>query len=109
LAPADAQTSAAAVEMFTGSKLPPPVPTTSSTSPSSARGTALARMTRTMPAISSTVSPFMRSAVNSAAIWEGVAASVMISSIVAAASASERSRPATTVAIASRMVICRVP
>jgi hypothetical protein len=66
--------------------------------------TAFSRITRTEPATSSTVSPFIRSAVRYAAIWAGVAAPSMISRITPSASASESETRSTSLAIAA--LIC---
>ena len=106
--PAAAATSAADVEMLKVSEPSPPVPQVS-TRPSrdGVAGVACARMARAQPAISSGVSPFMRSATAKAEIWAGPA-SPAITCIIAACAASEvRSRPSTSVLIAS--VITRRP
>jgi hypothetical protein len=58
-------------------------------------------MTLAKPAISSTVSPFMRSAVMKAATWAGVASPIIISSIADAACSNVSERPLTTVSMAS--------
>src|SRR5512147_183763 len=63
-------------------------------------------MTRAEPVISSTVSPFMRSAVIYAAIWASVASPCMISRITASASASVRCVPVTTLDIISLIIVC---
>src|SRR5262245_54065802 len=57
-----------------------------------------------MPTTSSTVSPLSRNAVRKAPSCDGVASPSMISVITAAASASPRSLPAVSVAIASRII-----
>jgi len=62
------------------------------------------RMTRAMPAISSTVSPLRRRAVTKAPNWAGVASPDMISSMTAAASSSERELPSMTLAIDSLII-----
>src|ERR1700675_3885129 len=61
-------------------------------------------MTWAKPMSSSTVSPFMRSAVRNAAIWALVAAPDMIASIAADASMRVRSRRSTSVRTASVMM-----
>src|SRR5579883_747442 len=65
---------------------------------------ACSRITRAIPATSSTVSPLMRSAVRNEPICAGVAAPVMISSIAPVASSSLSESPATSCAIASRII-----
>ena len=60
--PAPAATRAAAVEMLNVPAPSPPVPHVSTASTESETTVACARIDSTMPAISSTVSPFMRSA-----------------------------------------------
>ena len=50
-------------------RAPPPVPAVSSRSPSTFTRVAMARMVRARPVTSSTVSPFVRSAIRNAAIW----------------------------------------
>jgi hypothetical protein len=62
-APAPAATNAAQVLTLNEPLASPPVPHVSSSGPSMAMRLLFSRMTRAMPAISSTVSPFMRSAV----------------------------------------------
>ena len=61
-------------------------------------------MTWAKPISSSTVSPFMRSAVRKAAIWALVAAPDMMASIAAAASRRVRSRRSTSARTASVMI-----
>ena len=70
--PQPAATKAAAVLTLKVSAASPPVPTTSMirSMPGTTMRTTFSRRARTKPVISSGVSPFMRSAVNSAAIWE---------------------------------------
>jgi hypothetical protein len=65
---------------------------------------AFCRITCAKPISSSTVSPFMRSAVRKAAIWALVAAPDMMASIAAAASIRVRSRRSTSVRSASMMI-----
>lgn len=101
-APAAAATKAAAVEMLNVLAPSPPVPHVSTSGVR--RGVILAafsRITRAQPAISSTVSPLIRSAVMNAAIWAGVASPSMMASIAAAASSSVRCTPSTALRIAS--------
>src|SRR3972149_5826692 len=101
-APAPATTNAVVVEMLNVLTLSPPVPTTSTRS--STRGLircARSRITRANPAISSTVSPFIRRAVMNAAIWAGVASPSMITPSAACASASVRFCRSTTWRIGS--------
>ena len=80
--PRAAATSAAAVETLNVPAPSPPVPQVSTT-PGGAPGsaTACARIARAAPTISSTVSPFMRSATRSAPICAGVASPSMIARI----------------------------
>ncbi len=66
--------------------------------------TAFWRITCAKPISSSTVSPFMRSAVRNAAICALVAAPDMIASMAAAASIRVRSRRSTSVLSASLMM-----
>ena len=102
--PAPAATKAAAV-LTLKTLLPlPPVPQVSSSGPSTSTWSDFSRITRAMPVISSTVSPFSRSATTNAPNWAGVASADMICSIQPAASSSERSRPSTSLAIASRII-----
>ena len=86
LTPTAAAVSADAVEMLKVPMPSPPVPTTSTRSPSVGTRNALARITLAMPVISSTDSPFIRSATRKAPICEGAASPVMISSATPAAS-----------------------
>ena len=72
LTPCPATTKAAVVLMLKVSMLSPPVPTMSISMASPMAGrtcTALRFMARAQPVISSTVSPFMRSAARKAPIW----------------------------------------
>ncbi|MCY1224605.1 hypothetical protein D9M72_367690 [compost metagenome] len=92
-APAPAQTSAAMVEMLTVFSWSPPVPTMSSFSPAMSTGFACASMASTSPAISSTVSPFDRSATRNPAICEGVASPDMMASIAHSVLSAVRSAP----------------
>src|SRR4030095_2265952 len=66
---------------------------------------AFSRITRAAPVISSTVSPFMRSAVRNAATCSGVASPVMIWFIASTVSVSERLTRLTSFSIASRILI----
>lgn len=71
--PAPATTKAAAVEMLKLPCLSPPVPQVSAMTETSGRWMRVAadRMASAAPAISSTVSPFMRRATKKPAIWLG--------------------------------------
>jgi len=71
--PAPAATSAAAVEMLNVPARSPPVPQVSMAPEGRSSGVACARIDSTKPVISSTVSPFARSAISRPAIWTGVA------------------------------------
>ena len=116
LSPAPATTKAVAVETLKVPAASPPVPQVSismsrsvpvSAATSSGRvrmRTAFWRITCAKPISSSTVSPFMRSAVRNAAIWAFVAAPDMIASIAAAASMRVRSRRSISVRSASVMI-----
>ncbi len=66
--------------------------------------TTFCRITCAKPISSSTVSPFMRSAVRNAAIWALVATPDMMASIAAAASNRLRSRRSTSARTASVMM-----
>src|SRR5690606_32504017 len=90
-----AATIAAIVETFTVWARSPPVPTMSSTGPSTDSGVASSSMTLARPATSATVSPLARNATANPAICEGVAAPVMISLIAHAVSSAVRCSPAT--------------
>src|SRR3990172_1714777 len=116
LSPAPATTKAVAVETLKVPAASPPVPQVSismsrsvpvSAATSSGRvrmRTAFWRITCAKPISSSTVSPFMRSAVRNAAIWALVAAPDMIASIAAAASMRVRSRRSISARSASVMI-----
>ena len=101
--PAPAAMRAAVVEMLKVPDTSPPVPAVS-TSPSGSTGTLAARprMTRAAAAISSTVSPFMRSPMRNPPICDSVASPVMIVRMTAVIEAPSRSRPSATV----RMAVC---
>src|SRR5262245_53289785 len=111
--PVPATTNAVAVEMLKVPVASPPVPQVSisisrsvpvsaaSTSPRVRTRATLSRITSAKPVSSSTVSPFMRSAVRKAATWAWVAPPDMIASMAAAASRRVRSRRSTRVRIAS--------
>ena len=114
--PAPATTKAVAVETLKVPAASPPVPHVSismsrsvpvSAATSSGRVrifTTFARITWAKPISSSTVSPFIRSAVRKAAICALVEAPDMIASIAAAASIRVRSRRSTSVRTASVMI-----
>jgi hypothetical protein len=97
----DATTIATVVEMLNVPALSPPVPHVSS---SGVRlvcsGGTSERIASAKPAISSAVSPFMRSATASPAICDAVASPARICCIVARASSRVRSLPATAWAMA---------
>ncbi len=80
-APAPAATIAAIVEMLTLIDRSPPVPTTSRARPGMAIGVATAYIASRKPVTSSMVSPLLRSATASPAIWAGVAAPASTSPI----------------------------
>src|SRR5262245_50368674 len=105
--PRAATTRPAAVETLKVPAESPPVPQVSTAERCEGRGTwrACSRITRASPVTSSTVSPRRRRAVRNAPSCEGVATPVMISSIAAAASPSLRVPPATSWAIASRIIV----
>ena len=90
-APAAAATIAAIVEMLTVFARSPPVPTMSTASGSRVIGVALASIASASPEISSSVSPFARSAVSIAAICTSDARPERIS--VSAQVAAVASRP----------------
>src|SRR5215212_3353567 len=104
--PAPAMTNAAVVEMLNVPEPSPPVPQVSTTNPSpgpTSTCSAWRRMADANPAISSIVSPRIRSAVRNAPIWAGVTAPVMIWSMAAADCSASSVPPSTTVRIASLM------
>ncbi len=101
LRPAPATAKAAAVEMLKVEALSPPVPQVSTTMPSAWTGMALSRITRAMPAISSLVSPFIRSAVTKAPNCAGVTWPSMISVMADAACSMESDFPPTSAAMSS--------
>src|SRR4051812_38891650 len=91
--PAPAAISAAVVETLNVWR-PPPVPAVSMRSSRSAwTGVANARIVRARPTISSTVSPFVRSAMSTAAVCTSDALPDMISASTADISSADRSRP----------------
>jgi len=95
--PAPATTKAEVVDMLNVFSLSPPVPQVSTSGARSVLTlTDLSRITRTKPVISSTVSPFILSAVIRDAIWDGVASPSIIWVIEATASDSVRCSPSTT-------------
>ena len=100
---------AAVVEMLNVPAPSPPVPQVSQNISASTRtGVACLRMMRAAAAISSAVSPRMRSAMARPAIWAEVAFPVMISSKALSISWLDRESPATTVRMAS-VIISRLP
>src|SRR3954465_14944041 len=100
--PAPAATNAAVVDTLKVG-LPPPVPAVSSRFSRSPTSTDLAseRMVWASPTISSTVSPFVRSAIRNAAACASEARPSMTSRSTAAASSADRSEPDATRSIAS--------
>src|SRR5690606_4210159 len=92
-APAAAATMAAIVDTFTVWARSPPVPTTSTTGPSTCSGVARSSIVRARPVTSATVSPLARSATTQAEIWAGVAVPDMISRIAHAVSSAVRCSP----------------
>ncbi len=95
LTPMPAATSAAVVDMLKVEASSPPVPQVSTTVPAASTCTAISRMTRAKPVISSTVSPLILSAMRKPAICAGVASPDMMTRIASAASASLRLSPST--------------
>src|SRR5215470_16181373 len=116
LSPAPATTNAVAVDTLNVPEASPPVPHVStsisrsvpvSAAVSSARVCTRAtfeRITCAKPISSSTVSPFMRSAVRNAAICASVAVPDMMASMAPAASMRVRSRRSTRTRVASVMI-----
>src|ERR1700742_3342298 len=98
--PAPAATNAAVVETLNVGR-PPPVPAVSTRSPPTFTGTARSRIVRARPAISPTVSPFVRSAIRNAAACTSEAPPSMISASTCAASSALRSSPRATRSIAA--------
>src|SRR5437870_6996774 len=96
--PQPATTRALAVEMLKLPEPSPPVPTVSIVPGGASIASALARMIRAAPVISSTVSPRTRSPIRKAPICDGVALPLMMMSKAASASLSESGRPAATCA-----------
>src|SRR4051794_12067908 len=96
VAPAAAASNAAVVETL---KLgaPPPVPAVSTSAGlSSSTRRARSRIVEASPATSSTVSPFVRSAIRKPAVWASETRPSMISRSTAAASSTDRSVPDAT-------------
>ena len=79
-------------------ELSPPVPTVSMAPGGESMLTALERITRAAPVISSTVSPRTRSAIRKPPIWDGVALPDMMMSKARPASASPSRPPPATLA-----------
>src|SRR5439155_8053399 len=103
-APAPAATNAAHVLTLKEPLESPPVPHTSSSSPSSSTRRLFSRSTPSIAAISPGVSPFIRIATRNAPICAGVAAPEAISSMHAAACSAESSSRSTSFVTASRIV-----
>ena len=102
--PHEATTMAEVVEMLKVPALSPPVPQVSSTGARLVRmGGTRSRIAAAMPAISSGVSPFMRSATARAPIWAGVASPSRICSMLARANSGGRSSRSTARAMAVRI------
>src|SRR4051794_26655409 len=98
--PAPAAISAAVVETLNVVR-PPPVPAVSSRSPRShCTGVASSRIVAASPASSSTVSPFVRSAIRNAAIWVSDALPCMTMRRTSPACCIERSWPDASASIA---------
>ena len=87
---------AAIVEMLTDMERSAPVPTTSSSRPSTEIGVACSAIASTRPPTSSTVSPLARSETAKPAIWAGVASPERISPIAHAVWSLVRSVRATS-------------
>src|SRR3990170_3532301 len=100
--PAPATTKAAQVEILYVPLASPPVPHVSMAPSGAATLTALARMARAAPAISSIVSPRTRKPMRSAPTCASVAPPDMIRSKASAASLSVRLIPAATLPMAAR-------
>ena len=94
--PHPAATKALAVEMLKLPEESPPVPQVSIVPGGASIRTALARMIRAAPAISSTLSPRTLSAIRKAPICEGVASPLMMMSNAVSASASPSAFPCAT-------------
>ena len=103
--PAPAAISAAAVEMLNVCRMSPPVPQVSTTARATRTGVACRRIARAAPTISSTRSPFMRSATRKPAICASDASPSMIARTTASTPSSGRSRRAMSSAMAVRMSI----
>ena len=101
--PAPAATNAAAVEILKVLRPSPPVPTESTSMPSTFTRSENSRMTVAIPAISSVLSPFSRRAVRNEPNWAWVASPDMIWRITAAALSMANESPETTTSIASRI------
>src|SRR5215212_8666872 len=98
--PAPAAISAAVVETLNVGR-PPPVPAVSiRSSRSQATGVASSRMVVARPTSSSIVSPFVRSAISTAAVWASEALPAMISASTSAVCSDDRSRRAASASIA---------
>src|SRR4051812_18943964 len=107
--PAPAAISAAVVETLNVVR-PPPVPAVSRRSSRSQRtGVASARIVEASPASSSTVSPFVRSAIRNAAIWVSDALPSMITRKTSAACSMGRSRRDASASIAFVRVGSTIP
>src|SRR5438105_684540 len=82
--------------MFAVPARSPPVPHVSTTGSLTGTLSENSRITRARPVISSTVSPFVRSATRNAPIWPGLASPDMIERMAAPAACSSKSSPRTS-------------
>ena len=99
--PAPAAISAAVVETLKVGR-PPPVPAVSiRSSRLASTGVASSRIVVARPTSSSIVSPFVRSAISTAAVWASEALPAMISASTPAVCSADRSRRAASASIAS--------
>ena len=105
--PAQAATKAEVVEMLNEFDLSPPVPTISSAWPPILNCAAFARIPVAAPAISSSVSPFIASAVRNEEITASLTSPLIISSIACLDSSKVRSCFADT--FASNSLIITIP
>ena len=103
--PAPATTKAVAVEILKVLLLSPPVPQVSTrTSSFRSKESTLFSISLAQPVISSTVSPFILSAVKKEAIWAGVALPPIISPMTHPASSSFKLLPSTILLIVSLII-----
>ena len=102
--PAAAATMADPVEMLNVFEKSPPVPQVSMAPGGAATGTAAARMARAKPRISSSLSPFIRSAVSRAASRAGDTSPAMTAAMTPSASAAS-SEPPSTILFSASVII----